>query len=587
MTRTSGVKDLADLHREITEIKEQNGIKPDEAFIVWFLRAFTARVDDGDAQCIAALTGGKNDRNIDAVYIDHQPQIVFVVQGKYRTTPLPHAETRSDILAFAQLSQDFLGPPEDLLAQADASIKDRLREAHRCLRRGYRLHLQYATTGTVSPALRDAAERRIAGNAQITILDRRDIAVLVADYLEGAAPPIPSLDLPVQGEHVFNRYDPISKLSSWVFTMSGQDLAAVHDRLGSRLFARNIRGFLGMKTPVNEAMLHTITSEPAKFWYFNNGVTMVSDKARQVTERGRQYLRLQNPQIINGQQTTRVLSSLTAGSGRPGDVSVLVKLLEIPREQHAADYGGLISGLVAATNFQNAISSSDLQANDLEQVRIDRELRKLGYVYLRKRQTKAEARANLGRRRIYFIKKEELARAIGSCLLPPEFWRRGKRQLWEHPVYEQIFDGKRTAADYLTFYWLDRQVRRCARGDVRKGYAVYMLLNFLWRREGASFRRRDNARRLSAMAEHERDRNIAPAVTSLDHAVSSLMSAALAFFRANARIEAGQLDEASFFRRPKLVEDFARFWDSDENRHHERFLTEMSRFWGRLAEIPV
>jgi hypothetical protein len=65
------------------------------------------------------------------------------------------------------------------------------------------------------------------------------------------------------------------------------------------------------------------------------------------------------------------------------------------------------------------------------------------------------------------------------------------------------------------------------------------------------------------------------------------MSAALAFFRANARIEAGQLDEASFFRRPKLVEDFARFWDSDENRHHERFLTEMSRFWGRLAEIPV
>ena len=457
----AGVTDgLGELRREVSELRGTYNLKPDEAFVMWFLRAATVGTEDGieegDARCRDALTGGKNDKNMDAVYIDDNAEKVFIIQGKYRGTPQKRAESRSELIAFANLSDDFTGPPsrfKALVAGADPSVQRLLKDAYgRIERRNFQLELQFVTTGTVSPAVRTDAEKAIRGKTALTIIDRRELTVLASDYLEGAAPPVAVLDLPVQGDELFNRYDPSAKVSSWVFSMDGHALAQLHERVGPRLFAPNVRVFLGPKTEVNRAMDQTIQTQPARFWYFNNGVTIVCDTAQQVTAQGKGYLRVRNAQIINGQQTTRVLTSLK----RTGRANVLVKLLEVPRDQQ---YGTLVSALVQATNFQNAISPADLRSNDEVQIKLERELRKIGCIYLRKKQAKSEARSGKGRRRFTFINKEEMARAIGGCILEPEIWRAGKKHLWESPTYDEIFSG-RTADECLTFFWLDRLVRR-------------------------------------------------------------------------------------------------------------------------------
>ena len=51
----------------------------DEVFIAWFLRAFVA--DSPDA-AVRALTRGSGDKGVDAVHIDDDSKVCFIVQGK-------------------------------------------------------------------------------------------------------------------------------------------------------------------------------------------------------------------------------------------------------------------------------------------------------------------------------------------------------------------------------------------------------------------------------------------------------------------------------------------------------------------------
>jgi hypothetical protein len=158
--------------------------------------------------------------------------------------------------------------------------------------------------------------------------------------------------------------------------MRGINVGDLNKRAGVRLFARNIRGFLGGDEDVNRAIRDTLDTCPENFWYYNNGVTLVCDKTRRVDKGTHEILRLYNPQVINGQQTTRTLADF--GSKR---ASVLVRVIAIPRvgDERASKFEELVSRIVQATNWQNEIAASDLCANDFEQVRLQREFRRLGY----------------------------------------------------------------------------------------------------------------------------------------------------------------------------------------------------------------
>ncbi len=163
----------------------------------------------------------------------------------------------------------------------------------------------------------------------------------------------------------------LTTLSSWVFTMRGDAVGAMFEYAGVRLFARNIRGFLGSKTPVNEGMGETLEDEPGRFFYYNNGVTIVCDAAEMRTSRGCNVLQVSNPQVINGQQTTRALASLMKQAGKG---AVLVRVIRVPRDGHTDrdGYDDLVSLIVAGTNWQNAIKASDLMSNDRLQIELER-----------------------------------------------------------------------------------------------------------------------------------------------------------------------------------------------------------------------
>src|SRR5713226_613256 len=102
-------------------------------------------------------------------------------------------------------------------------------------------------------------------------------------------------------------------------------------------------------------------TEPERFFYYNNGITIVCDEAERKGAQGRDFMQVGNPQIINGQQTTRVLAASPQDAAK---ACVLVKVIRVPRDVDGDGeaFEGLVSRIVAGTNWQNAIKPSDLMS---------------------------------------------------------------------------------------------------------------------------------------------------------------------------------------------------------------------------------
>lgn len=578
----------SDLRREIAEFGERYPkLADDELFVLWLLRAFVA---EDEASAAAALCGGPRDKGVDAVLIDDPARIVFIVQGKYRQKVAAKAEHRGDVTGFAQLSVDLCGDGSafaSLCKDMSPEVTRRLEDARaRIKKRDYALHQYYVTLGKCSSSLRDEATRIVRaaeGTTTFEVFDGKRILLLLADYLDGVAPPVPSLDLEIESGGgvrtggVFNRYDSKTDIESWAFSMTGDAVADMHERAGSRLFARNVRGFLG-STEINRGMEATLQKEPEYFWYYNNGITIVCDDAKQESGRGRQILRVTNPQVINGQQTTRTLARR---SSRRQGASVLVRVIRVPRSPQRTGNGFemLVSRIVSATNWQNAIRPSDLMSNDRRQIEIERQLRKLHYLYLRKRMTKSEARRATGGRHLRLVKKEEIAQAVAACDLDPFIVREGKEGLFEERWYGQVFP----TADpnyYLSRYWLMREVSYAARGYPERAYAKWLTLHFVWQSLAPSCRKRSYATAFREACERDKAAVVAPLLRAID----LVFSGALRFFRANRGSGPTAIDVSTFFKRRGLDREFARFWRSSRNPARSRFNAAWARFQKTLDE---
>jgi hypothetical protein len=576
--------DIAALVREVKHVHDTYpNWTLDNAFVHWFLQAFLV----SDAEIAAqSVTGVSHDKGVDAVFIDDGLAKVFVLQGKLHQSATPPAEPRPHIISFSQLAKKLTGPKADFisyLSRIDPTVRQKLLPARdRLLKRNYELHLYYVTTGRCSAPQKSEAEsevRQANGRAAITILDRPDMLALLVDYLGGAAPPVPYLDLNVDATGVVGSGGVIHRtateagITSWVLTMSGRDVANAYTKAGDRIFARNIRGFLGDRG-INEQMASTLRREPDNFLYFNNGVTIVCDTARMTSESSGAILRVTNPQIINGQQTTRILHANPARKA-----SVLVRVIAIPRGKGRSqvDFESMVSSIVAATNWQNAILQSDLRANDSRQIALQRELAKVKYQYLRKRQSKREARRLLGNRHWFWIKKDELAQVVGACDLDPYYVRKGKEGLFKSPHYDEIFDS-RPVREYLSMYWLGRIIKSASAGYPDRAYAKWHALHFLWRHAAPILRskaRSDEFRRLS-------ERRRLP--SAISRAANHVYVALLAFFRKRRGSGPTAVDVSNFFYSPHKHAEFERYWFGARNNHRTPTARLLKRFSAQLDQ---
>jgi hypothetical protein len=573
-TESLTIKDLqdtlADLHDRFPALSD------DDLFTLWFLRAY---ITESESEAARAVTGTSGDKGVDGILIDSAARTVFIVQAKYRKQIGGKAEKRADVISFAELVVRLCESDErafsDYLKTTDPSVAEHLRQARKQVpKHHYRGRLSYATVRNCSaPIVNDVRQlvKSARCDAHIDIITGKRVMLLVRDYLDGVAPPIPTLALEMEAganvkvNGVSQRYDHRTNIESWVFSMRGDAVAALFESAGVRLFARNIRGFLGHSTAVNEGMVATLDDEPEHFFYFNNGITMICDHAERRSHRGRDILQVSNPQVINGQQTTRTLAAHPKLAGK---ASVLVKVIQIPREESKHDgFDALVSSIVAGTNWQNAIRPSDLMANDRCQIELERNLRKVGFMYLRKRQSKSEMRAFGGGKQYHVVKKEELAQAVAGCEKDPVVARSGRERLFEDELYTSVFPNT-DPNFFLPRYCLMREVTYAARGFPARGYAKWLVLNFVWSHLAPHVRKGRDARAFYTMWQRNR---YDPPFGYLFTAIDKVFVQALRYHKKNAGRGAKATDVSTFFRSKKgRDKEFAAFWKTQTPQNARR-----------------
>ena len=575
-TPATPLRELGDLVREI---ERREALRPDQAFVLWFVRSHLLEDEEDSRQC---LTGRTNEKGLDAIYLDHPARQVNLIQGKFRITGAGKPESRGEVLQLAQFGRilaDRDSALDQVASTANPTVRDRLLEARNLVRRkGYSINLYFVTTGTISKRLIDDAEEIAKGDATTFFpIHGKNVERIIADYIFDAAPAVPSLELDISSETVLGRRDEAHGIDSYIFSMKGKDVGDLLRKAGKRLFARNIRGFLGKQADVNRTIAETLSKEPNNFWYFNNGVTLICDQAQDCGTAGRPRLRVKNPQVINGQQTTYMLNAYGTRESE-----VLVRVIAIPREnpEDFDRFNDLVSEIVTATNRQSKISASDLKANDPEQIRIERELRKRNVLYVRKRVGKAEARSHALIRAKYVIRKEELAQSVGAAMLDPYYVRAGKEILFEGDVYAKIFPSGREITEYLSVWHLNSVARRQARGNYLSRYGRWLAINFLWDQLREPFR--SKAFREKFIYVFERDWQYPKQVTPLYIATRRTYAALRKFYRQTRATNDGYLDESTFFKYRNRHDQFSDFFWSRKNPDHEKVSKSLRDFVARL-----
>lgn len=575
------------LRQQLDEIKEDNtDLMSDHLFVAWFLRAFvTADLENA----VDALCGGPGDRHVDGLFFDDDSKKVVIVQGKFRKQLMKRSEDRDKVLDFFRLAPTLISADtnsfKEFLETCSPVVSNRLRTAReRLLRRSYDLELVYATLGKFTPTTHREVSRLlrpVRRKAFFELFDGNRITWLLKEYLDGVAPPVPTIDFPLEGSNGgiqssghAQRLDRDLDIESWVFSMEGDAIGTLLEKADVRIFARNIRGFLG-STKINEGMKQTLSNRPHYFWYFNNGITILCTGAKLTSERGREFLRVENAQIINGQQTTRVLNESPRGARK---ASVLVRVISVRGLHEGArspQFDALLSQIVEATNSQNTIKPSDLRSNDRRQIEIERRLRRHRYHYLRKRMTKSEARRRAGLQ-YHILKKDDLAKAVATCKFDLVVLREGKERLFED-YYDKIFAPRTSTTYYLSTYWMMRMVNSKARGSSERAYAKWLVLHWIWGDLGQEIVR---LRMKFPEACRSRDQRI---TISLERVIELVFRSSLTFYRKNRGSGDDALAPSTFFKRKNVHVDFDRFWRGRNNKHRAKYRSEKERLMQHLA----
>ena len=355
---------------QIQSIQDDTGLLDYHSFVFWFIDTVFGLEKKEALNCIC---DGTHDKCIDAIIIDDRERHVVIVQSKFEHSCGQVQIQEGEIKEFAAV-KDYLKSRKALEAgtpNANPATKRLLDCAFDLIHnKHYTWELAFVTTHKQAPTLESLVHQTLGFTAnQFSIYDYNRIIQLLKDRLRDFTPLIAPYSLPYNDkDKAIVRTTPNH---SWVLSVPIDEIKLMVNKHQDMLFRKNVRNFLGRST-TNKAIQDTLAKEQNNFWYYNNGITILCDEGFLNVED--HYIRLTNPQIVNGCQTARSIEKYR------GEVNgdALVRVIE--SKSHA-----FINSITLYQNSSNPVKMRDFKSNDPVQVRLKHELARRGYYYEIKR----------------------------------------------------------------------------------------------------------------------------------------------------------------------------------------------------------
>ncbi len=344
-----------EIDREIQqEYYHQNFSNDGQRFVAWYLRNVHLR-DMNETK--DDVTDGPDDKQIDAIVIDDEKSIIFIVQGKFYSGESVDAEPLREVLSAWIQIHDLVRLQE----VGNTKLKRKLSEVAQALEDDYEVEFELITTSGLTPTANDdlaTFQRQLAELSEskdlvcsISVIDRDELRRRYDLALERDNPSI---------EHTVD----MSSCSHMEMTLDGTKAVIAAIPLSEcikfpgirdgTLFQKNVRQSLGLSNRVNKGIKNTIYSDRhMDFFFFHNGITAICNRMSMEESQ----LKLTGLSVVNGCQSLNTILSCSERVKQLADTCVLFRFYEIPQRER----GDRIS---INTNSQSSVKPRDLRSND-------------------------------------------------------------------------------------------------------------------------------------------------------------------------------------------------------------------------------
>jgi hypothetical protein len=337
-----------------TDYFQQRFSNDGQRFVAWYLRNVLFR-DMNEAR--DDITDGAGDKQIDAIVIDDDNNLIRIIQGKYLQGSVVDAEPLREVLSSWLQLKDLAR----LQNVANTKLQRKLSELAAALDEDYEVSFELITTGLLTESAQDDLEtfqKQLATlgekddfDATIHVIDNDELRRRYEYAIESDNPSI-NYKLNLTGsKFMFNE---IAGTPVLVVALPLKECIKLPGIKDGTLFQKNVRQSLGTSNAVNKGIRNTITGDKrADFFFFHNGVTALCNKM----ELSGDELSLHGLSVVNGCQSLNTILSCSETVKKVDDAFVLFRVYEIPQRDRAEK-------ISIYTNSQSAVKARDLRSND-------------------------------------------------------------------------------------------------------------------------------------------------------------------------------------------------------------------------------
>ena len=322
--------------REYAE-NSKSDVEKGYKFLQWVLtRVFEATEDDA----ADAIVDGSNDLGIDAYLpVDFSDNTIRLFQSKYGTSHSLEAITKFKEDVKRLLTKDVTKMRPEL-AQLVTKIKEKNLKIKCC----------YVTDQKVEYE-----------DEFVEIIDGKKIIQKLWDRIKK----------PAAGKKSSIKLERMLKHDNTILgILKLWELTEFVNKNKDYVFESNIRQWMQFKTTVNKGLRDTLQSNPGKFFYYNNGITIV---VSDFVELGNNLIELHAPQIVNGAQTSNsILDHSKRTKNMEGSITITIIKADDEQEQN---------NITKYRNSQNSVRGKDLVSLMDFHKSIKSQLKNCGYFY--------------------------------------------------------------------------------------------------------------------------------------------------------------------------------------------------------------
>ena len=329
-------ENIQDNIRENAE-NSKSDVEKGNNFLQWVLtRVFEATEDDA----ADAIVDGANDLGIDAYLpVDFSDNTIRLFQSKYGTSHSLEA-----IAKFKEDSVRLLGKDVTKMRPELAQLVTKIKE------KNLKIKCCYVTDQKVEYE-----------DDMVEILDIDKIIQKLWDRIKK----------PAAGKKSSIKLEKMLRHDNTILgILKLRELTDFVNKNRDYVFESNIRQWMQFKTTVNKGLRDTLQNNCGKFFYYNNGITIV---VSDFEELGDNMIKLFAPQIVNGAQTSNsILDHSKRTKNMDGSMTVTIIKADDEIEQN---------NITKYRNSQNSVRGKDLVSLMDFHKSIKSQLKNSGYFY--------------------------------------------------------------------------------------------------------------------------------------------------------------------------------------------------------------